>query len=470
MKKKILSIILTLALILTSACACTKQEATKSNKKKSSRGSSKDKDVEAAVRSEEDAEAEAEVNKTEDTAEPDPTPTPTPTPAPAKAVDNRDEIIRALGERTALIPAIDNGRLHEVKNVKGGINSPFTLTFDSYMADPLCFCYFMKIDGTIYPDDSFRISNCKMTNADTGEEIYIVHDYAYFPASGELAIGQVFWENTCPNFDMDFDLIDLLPDYTEIYVESYHFEFRDVEYTPAKVFELDQNFAVGNQVLHFRELRVSENCTEVVFDDVPNSYIHSVDLCINDEYGEMISYPVAYTISGFMWPDDNDQFVWVNNLPSIYYSGVEDFSLYVMTCFGAFSDGQYLKIDPRTSTAEFGGRTFDVQIYTGHPSYADFGLPANDYMDSLDSPIFLVPSLGLPEINSTYDNQLKRFSYNGEDYPHVVIDNIDYIAIQCPDFFADEEDGCYYFIHGSDNEYYDIYEDIPLKMSEGKES
>ncbi|MBP5491976.1 MAG: hypothetical protein J6Y08_03955 [Clostridiales bacterium] len=447
MKKKITSIILTLALTIPACFGCA-QEVTEGTALTKSTGPS------------EQAAADSTPPSTFETEEPT-----EPAPTTHNYMQDRPELREALNYHTDLIATINNGRLHEVDIVKEGEDSSFTLTLDSYLADPLAFCYFATLEGDFESDVSYYLQDCTITNADTGEELYIVDDPANFEKSGELSYGQIYWENACSNFDIDVSLVKCYEDYTERVLEDYHFEFRDVDLTPVKTFTLDRDLAVGDQTLHLRELIVGETCTQIRFDDIPYSSIHNVDMKILDANGEELATAVPYTYCGYSIPIAENDLLHVNVLASFYYSGKDDFSLYVTTCYAAFSDGKYIKIDSKNETAEYDGRTLDI-IYRKHGSYSDYGLPACEYYDGLRSPIFLVPAEGLPVFNSTYDVIYDSFSYNGEDYPLVTIDGVEYIVIQCPDFFSDS-DGCFYFIRGGEHEYYDIYEKIDLKLSEG---
>ena len=455
MKRKIVSIILILSLVLPFCCACTKTETTKKKSKKDKKETTESIEDEEEPDDSDESETESSSETEEET---------TTTASVLSAV--RSDISSALLYHPELEDAVRHGKLHDVSFVDKSVNAPFTFTFDSYLADELSFCFFTKLEGNIPQDDVIMLYNAILTDADSKEEIPCFVDYPYYSESGQLVFGQIYWERPCSNFDLDVDLLWQDMDYNTQVISTYHLEFRDVDITPAKVLSIDKDVSVSGNNIHIRELLIGETGTLLSYDDPGNVDLFTLYALVTGSDGAVIADVDAYSIFDLSFFDDDGNRIFYNTMNSIYYSEEEDLDVVIESFYGAFSEGSYIKIDPQAGTAEYLGQSISIHVLGKNASYSDFGLPANDYMDSLDSYIFLVPSDGLPEFNSTYDIHLHTFSYNGEDYPHITKDGQDYIAIQIPDYFADLEDGCFYFVQGTDSEETILDAHFPLKMSD----
>ena len=248
MKNKIVAIILVLSLIIPTLCGCSKSETTAKNKKKSH--SAKSSEAEDEISEEEEAEMEGTPASKSPTA-----------PSNTDFLVNHPDYSIAISDRPDLADSINHNRLQMVNLVDKGLHSGFTFTLESYMADPLCFCFFVKLSGDFPQEDRLLLHNIRITDADTGEELDIRTSPMYFDESGTLYFGEIFWNKACTNFDMDADLLQLTPSYDEYVLESYHWEFRNVEYAPLKTLSVDKDYSIASQTLHIRDVLISENCT-----------------------------------------------------------------------------------------------------------------------------------------------------------------------------------------------------------------
>ncbi len=367
----------------------------------------------------------------------------------------RPEIKNALKEHEDLESLVDNGRLHEVSITQPGAHSSISMTLDSFFADEIALTGFFRIDGIEGPfnpkEGYYALANMRITDRRTGEVLTVIEDLRAFDTPGDLYLNRFFWNHPAKDIDLDFDLEFVSDDYVQrTVIDSYHMELKNLDIIPAKHIELDQTVSVEGHDVHLVELLVSESGTIVTY-DIPDDFdLYVLEIEITDVGREMT---VSESLPGICEYIDNG--VMRHILSTFFYQDIHTVRVNIVSAYCSFTYDEYVRIDPNAMTASFHSETFPVRVYTSQYSYADFGLPANDYLDSINSMMFLIPSAKVPNLTSAYFPATGEMTYDRQ-YPHVKIDDIDYLVIQCPSYWVNDEDGCYYLINGTEPATYPV--------------
>ncbi|MBP5491975.1 MAG: hypothetical protein J6Y08_03950 [Clostridiales bacterium] len=371
----------------------------------------------------------------------------------------RPDIKEAILEHQDLEDPINNGRLNEVSLVAPGQNTDLTLTFDSFLADEIALSGFFKLDGIFGDEGYYELGNFVLTDLDSGEVLDIIEELRFFENNGKLYLDRFYWNHPAENVSMDFDLImTKFGTYTHSVIESYHFELHDIDITPARHIKLDRDVNVEGYDVHLLELLISESGTIITYDIPSDFQLDVLSFVIRDLDGNELSKGLP-GVCEYNYMDIRHHI-----LSSFYYADVSTIKICVENAYCSFSDLEYVRIDPGTQVATFQGREIPIEVHSSGASYADYGLPKNEYLDSTSSVLFLIPSDGLPKLNSVYHPVTSTYSYCCE-YPQVTIDNIDYFVIQCPTFFVNDPDGCYYFLRGTAPADYPQNEEFEVDLS-----
>ncbi|MCR5058784.1 MAG: DUF4179 domain-containing protein [Clostridiales bacterium] len=404
----------------------------------------------------------------------------------------RDDIKEALVGHEDLEKAIEAGHLAEVDATITGTNYPVTVTLNSVLADDHMLSAIIKLDTERKPEGFYTIQNAKVTNLDTGEQIDITTDYAYFEKIGKPTLFRFAWSEGCENLSLDFDLVDELEDFTGWTVlESCHFEIRGVEHAETRHIPIDQTLTFEGYDFHFVELQISETGTKIIYEapqDKTFSY-GALGMVIEDENGNILAKPVAGSMLDYVYEGDDGKTYNVYVLPSIYFEDISKIRIHITDCFCALFDDEVLTIDKGTDTATFRGETFPVTVYYGDEiSNTDLGLSAEyDEHYSWEREYvyyFLVPANDdMPVFNAERHespNWLTAYTY---EYPRTTIDGQEYVVFQAVCWDADEwqelyfeineddwhlrefdNNAKYYFVHGSDYETYEFEHYIDLTI------
>ena len=371
----------------------------------------------------------------------------------------RPEIKEALQDHDDLQDAIDHGRLKAVSISDEGVNSGLTVTLDSFLADEFAFTGFFTLEGNFDPIGFYVLRNIRITDLASGEERSVIEELRIFEKSGEFYMNRFFWNQPCGNFTLDFELWDVPDDYGKaVVLDTYHFELHNVDITPAKHIPVDQTVSVEGHDVHICEIQMAESGTLAVYDSPDDFQLWSLSLEILDKDGNILSETVPGTADFIR--DDKHHCV----LTSFFYTEEETVTLHVISAYCEFSDMEVVKIDPQKKSATFNGETIPVQVFSSRASYSDFGLPSYAALDAQETILFVIPSERLPKLNGSYFPMSDQYSFSGE-YPHVVIDNTDYIVIQCPTYFMNDEDCCFYFLNCTAPNTYPLGEKIDISLT-----
>ncbi|MBO4688781.1 MAG: DUF4179 domain-containing protein [Clostridiales bacterium] len=363
----------------------------------------------------------------------------------------RPEIKKALNEHDDLEEPINNGRLHEVSISVPGKNSPITLTLDSFLADEIALTGFFKLEGITDTDGYYALGKMRITDLRSGEQLTVIEELRPFDSDGDLYMNRYFWNHPAMNIALDFDLEIVSDDYTHrSVIETYHIELQNIDINPALHIPLDETALVEGHAVHLDELLVSENGTVITYDQPEDFQLSVLNLEITDPTGEMV---VSRSLPGICEFEENG--VMHHILSSFYYQDIDTVKIQVISAYCSFFYDEYVRIDPASQTATFHGENIPIRAYSSHASYADFGLPKNDYLDSIDTMLFLIPSENIPDLTSAYFPVTNEMSYVGS-YPHVAIDDTEYLVIQCPTYFVNDADQYYYFIQGTEPTTYPV--------------
>lgn len=345
----------------------------------------------------------------------------------------RDDIKEALVGHEDLEKAIEAGHLAEVDATITGTNYPVTVTLNSVLADDHMLSAIIKLDTEREPDGFYTIQNAKVTNLDTGEQIDITTDYAYFEKIGKPTLFRFAWSEGCENLSLDFDLVDELEDFTGWTVlESCHFEIRGVEHAETRHIPIDQTLTFEGYDFHFVELQISETGTKVIYEkpDVKTFTFGALHIVIEDENGTLLAEPLANCMLEYPYESKEGENYRVYLLPSIYYEDVSNIRLHISECYCSLFEDEVLTIDKSTDTGSFGGESFPIKVfYADETSNTDLGLPAEydeDYSWARDAVYyFLVPVQdGMPVFNSQRFEDPNWDTTYIYDFPRTVIDEI----------------------------------------------
>ena len=346
---------------------------------------------------------------------------------------------------------ISNGRLNEVHISTPGENTDLTLTLDSFLADEIAFTGFFKLDGVFSDKGYYALGNMRITDLDSGEELNIIEEYRIFENNDKFYLNRFYWDRPASHIALDFDLtMTSYGEYTGIVLEHYHIELSGIDITPANHFVLDRDVSVEGHDVHLNELLISESGTIVTY-EIPNDFqLLALEIQIRDKEKNILSESLP-GIAEFANPEGTTR---SHILSSFYFTEVDTVEVYVESAFCSFCDYEFVRIDTEAKTATYQGNVIPIGVFYGK-SYSDYGLPDIDFSDPRNTVLFQIPSDGLPDLNSVAFPDTGSCSFD-QEYPHVVIDNTDYIIIQCPTYFFNSSDFCYYFTNGTESETYPV--------------
>ncbi|MBP5417911.1 MAG: hypothetical protein J6Y58_10375 [Clostridiales bacterium] len=376
----------------------------------------------------------------------------------------RSDIKKALKHNKNLAAAFEEEGLTPVDMVDSGATGQMTVTVDSFYADELDLILCLKLDTKLDPDNSyFYMRDIQIIDLNTGDNVYQdTHcSMDYFDTIGKLQFTEFFWDRPCTDFEVRFNLwrpFDEVP-YEDAVIDSFRFEFHDVEPSAAIHIPIDETFTAYGMNFHFTEIQAAGSMTKVFYDypEGENITFHTFDLYITDENGNVISdefQAFGSRMTGYDFFDENGKQHNCEILPSIFYDDCDSVSIHISTVFCTTHDPRFLKIDPENRTGTFEGKTFPIEVCDSSTTYSDYGLPSMPYYDTLEEKVFFV----VP-----YDEEMPEFDgtimpltggapqCDGNVFPVATINGEKYLVIEYYKYNYDE-DGCYYFVQQDDSE------------------
>jgi len=385
---------------------------------------------------------------------------------------------REIGE------VVEAGGFTDVSMVSQGKENKMTCTIQSYIADELSLGLLLDVKPTDIQLTGMNVSVAMIYifDLDTGEPI----DFPYTePVHGNILspiYTQIHWTKPCRNFGVDIILCD--PDapreegdesYVDAplnknsYIDSYHFEFHNVQIAPSKEITLDRPIMFeGSEIATVHKVCLSPSTTDVVLHvpDLDGMILSGFDMYITDEKGRVISDPIMFKReqSCYVDPVLGDDY-WVYNMPSIYYKDLSKIQLHIVSVELGKYDPNMLVVNLDKETATYNGKTIPILVYDSTYSYKDFGLladPSNDRTGA--GVIFLIPKEeGMPAFNSEFNIRSKTFVITGYTYPTTRLNGQEYIVIQAIEYraYLEGTDRVYHFVSGENKEnhrFYQMYE------------
>ena len=376
----------------------------------------------------------------------------------------RSDIKKAMRHNKDLVAAFEEEGLIPVNMADSGQTGQMTITVDSYYADELDLILCLKLDtDRAHGNTYFYMRDVQIIDLNTGESVYQETHCSmdYFDTVGKLQFTEFFWDNPCTDFEVRFNVwgpSDEMPE-EDVAIDSFRFEFHDVDPSPAVHIPLDETFTACGMTFHFTGLQASGSMTKVFYDcpKGENITFFNFDLYITDETGKVISdefQSFGSRMTGYDYYDETGKRYMCEILPSIFYDDCDSVTIHLSTVFCATHDPRFLRIDPESRTGSFDGKVFPIEVCDSSTTYSDYGLPPMSYYDTLEEKVFFVVPYDeeMPEFNGTI-TPLEGGApiCDGNVFPVTTINGEKYLVIEY--YYATyDEDGCYYFVQQDDSE------------------
>ncbi|MBR5425640.1 MAG: hypothetical protein IK106_03890 [Clostridiales bacterium] len=378
----------------------------------------------------------------------------------------RSEIKKAMRHNKNLAGVFEEDALIPVEMEDSGTTGQMKCTVDSFYADELALVLCLKLDTKLETssDSYFYMTEIRVIDLNTGEDLYenTFCSMDYFDMVGKFQFTELYWKRPCTDFKVQFNVSDPQADsYDMVPIDSFSFEFHDVEPAPAIHIPLDETITACGLTYHFTEIQAAGSMTKVFYEWPygENMKFYTSDLYITDQDGNIISDEFqAYgsRMTGYDYMDETTgKKMQCDILPSISYEDPDSITIHISQVFCSSYDPRFLKIDPENKTGTFEGRTFPIEIYDNSATYSDFGAPSMPYYDSLDEKIFVVVPYedDMPEFNGTICLLAGEGpNCDGNTFPTTMIDGKEYLVIEYYKYTYDL-DGCYYFVQEDDSEF-----------------
>ena len=402
----------------------------------------------------------------------------------SEAMVLRQEIRDSIRHNKDIEDAVTAGDFVEVSMSDAGNKKLFTYKIDSYLADEASLAFFSLLETDLkLAADGFSCENIRITDLKNNEIIYRSQNAECFNKCGIASFCQLYWDRPATDFALDFDLLDpnLYPDNglctseKDRRVDSYHFEFRNVQITPSERVELDRAFTFKDHDIRFTHMLISETATKV-FVRFPNDAgfkVSGLDFYITDENGEVISDPRQHnsysgnnSYKACQAADGSMCYI----LPSIHYKDTKHIQIHIVSISCRTYDTRLLEVYPADKTAIFDGRKLPIEVYDSSYSYRDFGLKLQPmFYNPENSLLFLIPKEeDMPAFNSFYSELDGGTCTYDLEYPTITKGGKEYIVIQCQgQFHANNPKNlttCYRFASSEDFENHRLYQRMEVDL------